>query len=167
MSRRRRALTIAGGTIAAAWLWAGIWIALPLPRTLTSPPRAASLTLEDRNGLVLRSTRAGDGSLQRWISLGEIDPDILEAFVAGEDHRFYDHHGVDLRAVGRAIAENMRAGRVRSGASTITMQLARLVRPGGSRTWRGKVIQAFWALRLEAHLSKQQILEQYLNSVPL
>jgi len=153
--------------IAGLLLWAGIWVALPLPPALTPPPRVASLTLEDRNGLVLRSTRAGDGSLQRWLSLSEIDPDLLEAFVAGEDHRFYDHHGVDVRAVGRAIRENLRARRVRSGASTITMQLARLLSPGGSRTWHGKVIQAFWALRLEAHLSKQQILEQYLNRVPL
>ena len=61
---------------------------------------------------------------------------------------------------------------MRSGASTITMQLARLLRAGGGgggggRTWRGKISQAFWALRLEAHLSKQQILEQYLNRVPL
>jgi len=167
MSRRRRALAIAGGTIAAAWLWAGIWIALPLPRALTSPPRVASLTLQDRNGLVLRSTRAGDGSLQRWLRLGEIDPDLLEAFVAGEDHRFYEHHGVDPRAVGRAIKDNLRARRVRSGASTITMQLARLLQPGVGRTWHGKVIQTFWALRLERHLSKQEILEQYLNRVPL
>jgi len=153
--------------IAGLLLWAGIWIALPLPRTLTSPPRVASLTLQDRNGLVLRSTRAGDGSLQRWLRLGEIDPDLLEAFVAGEDHRFYEHHGVDPRAVGRALKDNLRARRVRSGASTITMQLARLLQPGAGRTWHGKVIQTFWALRLEAHLSKQQILEQYLNRVPL
>lgn len=167
MSRRGKILAIGGGLIAGAVLWAGTWVAVPLPRALTSPPRVASLTLEDRNGLVLRSTRAGDGSLQRWLSLAEIDPDLLEAFVAGEDHRFYDHHGVDVRAVGRAIRDNLRARRVRSGASTITMQLARLLSPGGSRTWHGKVIQAFWALRLEAHLSKQQILEQYLNRVPL
>jgi len=160
-------LAIGGDIIAGAVLWAGIWVALPLPPGLTSPPRVASLTLEDRNGLVLRSTRAGDGSLQRWLSLAEIDPDLLEAFVAGEDRRFYDHHGVDVRAVGRAIRDNLRARRVRSGASTITMQLARLLSAGGSRTWHGKVIQAFWALRLEAHLSKQQILEQYLNRVPL
>ena len=167
MTRRKRVLALVGVTLAAGVFAVGVWVALPLPGALLSPPQVASLTLEDRNGLVLRSTRAGDGSLQRWISLGEIDPDLLEAFVAGEDHRFYDHHGVDLRAVGRAITENMHARRVRSGASTITMQLARLLRPGGSRTWRGKVLQAFWALRLEAHLSKQQILEQYLNRVPL
>src|SRR5206468_11221099 len=121
---------VAAGTLSAVLRWAGVWVALPLPRELTSPPQVASVTLGDRNGLVLRSTRAGDGSLQRWLSLAEIDPDLLEAFVAGEDHRFYEHHGVDLRAVGRAITENLHAGHVRSGASTITMQLARLLRPG-------------------------------------
>jgi len=167
VNRPRRVVAIIGATIAGAVLSLGIWVALPVPPTLTSPPGVTSLTLEDRNGLVLRSTRAGDGSLQRWLPLAEIDPDLLEAFVAGEDHRFYDHHGVDWRAVGRAINENMRAGRVRSGASTITMQLARLLRADGSRTWHGKILQVFWALRLEAHLSKQQILEQYLNRVPL
>src|SRR5258706_12440716 len=158
MSRRRLVWAIVGGTLSAVLLGAGVWVALPLPSALTSPPRVASITLEDRNGLVLRSTRAGDGSLQRWLSLGEIDPDVLEAFIAGEDHRFFDHHGVDLRAVGRAIKENLHAGHVRSGASTITMQLARLLRPSTSRTWGGKVLQAVWALRLEAHLTKQQIL---------
>src|SRR5438093_11178166 len=99
--------------IAALLLWAGIWVTLPLPPALTSPPQVASVTLEDRNGLVLRSTRAGDGSLQRWLSLAEIDPDLLEAFVAGEDHRFYEHHGVDPRAVGRALKGNLRPPRRR------------------------------------------------------
>ncbi|HEV8381175.1 MAG TPA: penicillin-binding protein 1C [Gemmatimonadales bacterium] len=167
MSRRARVLVTVAITIAMPALALSVWVALPPPPALTSPPRLASLTLEDRNGLVLRSTRAADGSLQHWLSLGDIDPDILEAFVAGEDHRFYEHHGIDVRAVGRAITENLRAGRVRSGASTITMQLARLLVPGGNRTWHGKVVQALWALRLEAHLSKQEILEQYLNRVPL
>jgi len=167
MSPRKRILALVRASLAAGAIAGAVWVALPLPHALIAPPSVASITLEDRNGLVLRSTRAGDGSLQRWLSLGEIDPDVLEAFVAGEDHRFYDHHGIDLRAVGRAITENVHAGHVQSGASTITMQLARLLRPGASRTWRGKVLQAVWALRLEAHLTKQQILEQYLNRVPL
>src|SRR4051812_26623727 len=165
MTRRRWLFVVAGAAMVV--LSTGLWIALPLPRELTAPPRVASLTLLDRNGVVLRSTRAGDGSLQRWISLGEIDPDIMAAFIAGEDHRFYEHHGIDVRAVARAISQNFRARRVRSGASTLTMQLARLLRPGASRSVRTKIVQAFWALRLEAHLSKQQILEQYLNRVPL
>ncbi|PYP12448.1 MAG: hypothetical protein DMD59_00115, partial [Gemmatimonadetes bacterium] len=72
MSRRRRVLALVGVTLAAGVFAVGVWVALPLPGALLSPPQVASLTLEDRNGLVLRSTRAGDGSLQRWISLGEI-----------------------------------------------------------------------------------------------
>ncbi|HTI06073.1 MAG TPA: penicillin-binding protein 1C [Gemmatimonadales bacterium] len=161
-------LLVAGVAAAVALLAAATWVALPLPRGLLAPPAVASVTLEDRNGIVLRGTRTDAGSLQRWVSLGAIDPDLLEAFVAGEDHRFYDHHGVDLRAVARALAQNVRARHVRSGASTITMQLARILRSSaGRRTIAGKMEQAFWALRLEAHLTKQEILEQYLNRVPL
>ena len=155
------AVTIAGALVALA-----VWVGRPLPADLTAPAEHLSFTLLDRNGLVLRTTRAPDGSWQRWLALGEIDPDVLQAFIASEDHRFYEHHGVDVHAVARALAQNVGAGRVRSGASTITMQLARMLRPSG-RTWSGKVIQALWALRLERHLSKQQILEQYLNRVPL
>jgi penicillin-binding protein 1C len=168
MRNRILLLWFAAGAVLGLGIAIRVWVALPLPAGLTAPPVLASLTLEDRNGLVLRRTRAGDGTLQRWLSLGEIDPDVLQAFVASEDHRFYDHRGVDLRAVGRALAQNVRAGGVRSGASTITMQLARMLQPTLSRrTWRGKVLQALWALRLEHRLSKQEILEQYLNRVPL
>ncbi len=166
MTRKRLLAVVVGAAIGVGAFALGVWVALPLPHNLKAPPDLTSFTILDRNALVLRSTRAADGSLQRWLALGEIDSDVLEAFIASEDHRFYEHHGVDLRAVGRALAQNLRAGRVRSGASTITMQLARLLRPSG-RTWAGKVTQALWALRLERHLSKQQILEQYLNRVPL
>jgi penicillin-binding protein 1C len=138
----------------------------PLPAELLAPARQQSLAIEDRHGALLRSTRAGDGSLTSWVPLGSMDPDIPRAFVAVEDRRFYQHHGVDARAVIRALRDNVTHLRVVSGASTITMQLARLVHPVG-RGWGDKVGQALWAFRLEAHLSKNQILEQYLNRVPL
>jgi penicillin-binding protein 1C len=95
-----------------------------------------------------------------------MDPDVIAAFLAVEDQRFYGHPGVDARAVARALRSNLRAGRVVSGGSTITMQLARALHPT-ARSWSGKLRQALWALRLERHLSKQAILEQYLNRVPL
>jgi penicillin-binding protein 1C len=88
------------------------------------------------------------------------------AFVAVEDKRFWEHGGIDWRAVARAARDNLRAGAVVSGASTITMQLARLLHPA-ERGWPAKVREAAWALRLEWHLSKQEILEQYLNRVQL
>ncbi len=145
---------------------AAAWVALPVPPALLRPAAQQTLLLEDRHGLSLRSTRAADGTLTRWFRLEEMDPDLPRAFVAVEDRRFHQHHGVDPRAVARALRDNLTRGRVVSGASTITMQLARLLRPIGHGTG-DKLVQALWALRLEAHLSKSEILEQYLNRVPL
>ena len=165
MNRRRgAALVAAAAALGAAAL--GAWVAVPPPAVMLAPPAAPSVTIEDRHGAVLRTTRAGDGSRSRWIPLAEMDPDLLAAFIAVEDRRFFEHPGVDLRAAARAARANVGAARVVSGASTITMQLARLVRPA-PRTWTGKVRQAAWALRLEQHLDKQEILEQYLNRIPL
>ncbi|WP_158509010.1 penicillin-binding protein 1C [Gemmatirosa kalamazoonensis] len=115
---------------------------------------------------MLRATRAADGTDASWVPYDRIDPDVITAFVAVEDRRFWEHHGIDARAVLRAAWRNVRARRVSSGASTITMQLARLLRPRG-RSAAGKVAQALWALRLEAHVGKQRILEEYLNRVQL
>ncbi|MEP6763095.1 MAG: penicillin-binding protein 1C [Gemmatimonadaceae bacterium] len=131
-----------------------------------SPPASSGLVITDRAGAVLRSSRASDGSRFRWISLNSINPSLPAAFVATEDRGFYSHHGIESRSVLRAARDNILAGRVISGASTITMQAARLI-AGLPRGISGKPRQILWALRLEAHLSKQQILEQYLNRVPL
>ena len=150
--------TLAAGTSA--------WVLWPLPQGLVRFDAPPGVRLEDRSGIELRSTRAADGSLRRWVPLAEMDPDLIAAFVATEDRRFYEHHGVDPRSVLRAIRANIGAGRVRSGGSTITMQVARMLRPI-RRTWTGKLQQALWAVRLERHLTKQAILEQYLNRVPL
>jgi len=144
----------------------GTWILLPLPRELTAPPAAPSLTLLDRHGLPLRTARTADGNFVQWITLEQFDPQIIQAFVAVEDRRFYTHSGVDARGIARAMRDNIRAGHVVSGASTITMQLARILAQH-TRSVRGKLLQMLWAWRLEAHLTKQQILEQYLNRVPL
>ena len=149
-------------------LTTGAWIAWPLPAHVRSAelPSGAGITLTDREGVVLRTTRAADGSRVRWMPLDAIDPDIIAAFVAVEDQRFYRHHGIDWHGVARAAWDNLFEGRVVSGASTITMQLARQVLPL-NRGWFGKARQALWALRLEAHLSKQEILERYLNRVEM
>ncbi|HEX2780917.1 MAG TPA: penicillin-binding protein 1C, partial [Gemmatimonadaceae bacterium] len=162
----RRWLLRALGVAAAASVAVAAWVAWPLPEGLVEPAVAPQLVVTDRQGVPLRGTRAGDGTRARWIALGDIDPDLITAFIAVEDRRFYEHHGVDWRAVGRAARDGFRARRVVSGASTLTMQTARLL-VGNDRDWLGKISQALWALRLERHLSKQEILEQYLNRVHL
>ncbi len=165
-SRRRRAAFASLGALAATSVAAIGWTALSLPPSVIAPSAAPGVTLEDRHGIVLRSSRADDGSRMRWMRLDEIDPKIIQAFVAAEDRRFYDHGALDWRALARALRDNALAMRVVSGASTITMQTARLVHPS-PRSLGGKISQMMWALRLERHLGKQQLLEQYLNRVPL
>ena len=158
----RRVLLAAGALALGAILSGAAWIAWPLPDDLLRAPRAPTLRLLDRAGAPLRTTRTPDGALQQWVPLAELDPGLLVAFVVAEDRRFFDHHGVDPRALARALLADLRAGHIVSGASTIPMQLARLLHPM-PRSLPGKVAQALWALRLDAHLSKQTLLEQYLN----
>ena len=165
--RRVRILSLAGaGLLATGAAGLGAWVSMPLPARLLAREASPGVRIEDRGGILLRSTRSADGSRSQWVPLENMDPDLILAFVAVEDRRFWDHHGIDMRAVGRAARDNLRAERIVSGASTITMQLARLLRPS-ARGWGAKATESLWAIRLERHLGKQEILEQYLNRVHL
>lgn len=99
------------------------------------------------------------------VSIDRISPWVREAIIAVEDRRFYQHPGIDLRAGLRAALSNCRAGRIVSGASTITMQLAKLtaLEP---RSWGAKIRQACRALDIEHQHSKNWILDHYLNLAP-
>ena len=111
--------------------------------------------------------RADDASRARWIGLEDVGPRVVGAVLAAEDRRFYSHPGVDVLAIVRAAGSSLVHRRIVSGASTLTMQLARLVSPARARrTLLGKVQQAVLALRIEASLDKRQILEEYLNRAP-
>lgn len=162
---RRLLLAYAAGS-AGLTLSAGGWLLLPLPTEVAEAPPVTGVELVDRNGMPLRSTRASGGARGGWVSLDDVDPELLQAFLAVEDRRFYHHHGVDLLSVARAVRDNLASGGVVSGASTITMQTARILRPT-PRTWPGKIRQALWAMRIESHRDKDWILEQYINRVPL
>ncbi len=69
------------------------WIARPVPAALLAPVRTRSITIADRNGVPLRTTRGADGTLAEWTPYDRIDPDVINAFVAVEDKRFWEHHG--------------------------------------------------------------------------
>ncbi len=92
-------------------------------------------------------------------------PMLIKAFLAAEDQRFFEHPGVDFRALLRAARDLMRSGRIRQGGSTITMQLARNLYLGRQKTFRRKLTELLIALRLEAQLSKQRIFELYQNKI--
>jgi penicillin-binding protein 1B len=100
-----------------------------------------------------------------WVSLERVPRPVRDAIVASEDRRFYGHLGVDPRGAARALSVNVKRGEVRQGGSTITQQLARGLFLGRERTWFRKLQEVPLAFGLELMLSKDQILEMYLNSV--
>lgn len=120
----------------------------------------------DRNGEVLRILPDARGERHLWVPVGEIPDTVKRAFLAAEDRRFFLHPGFDPLAIARAARSNLRSGRIVSGASTITQQVARLLQPR-ERSYEGKFIEVLQAVRIEMILSKEEIIEQYLNRVPL
>jgi penicillin-binding protein 1A len=120
--------------------------------------------LYDKNGKVF-STFARERRVM--LKEGQIPKVVQDAVLASEDANFFNHGGIDAMGILRAAYTDIRAGRVKEGASTISMQLARSVFLSRERTWRRKVEEAFLAVELEKNYSKQQILALYLNLVNL
>jgi penicillin-binding protein 1C len=131
---------------------------------------SSSAWLLDRHGAVMQEVRVDFSRRQgEWQPLSAISPALKWTVVAFEDKRFYDHGGVDLRALANALRQNLK-GESRRGASTLTMQLAGFLQPelasGARKGWWGKLRQMAAAWRLERRLAKPQILEAYLNLAP-
>ncbi len=138
---------------------------MPSELALAKDGYVESTRFYDRDGKLLREVRAGDMTRASWISLGEAGPNVRMAIIAAEDKRFELHGGVDPLSVVRAAATSLRAGKIVSGASTLTMQLARLVRPH-KRNLLGKIGEMALAVKIEERASKDEILEQYVNRAP-
>ncbi|HUW60786.1 MAG TPA: penicillin-binding protein 1C [Candidatus Bathyarchaeia archaeon] len=121
----------------------------------------------DRTGGLLYAFLNRDDQWCFYRCADDVGERVVEATLAAEDRRFYDHGGVDVLAVLRAAWQNLRHGRVVSGASTLTMQV---VKNGEGRLYRrtlpGKVYEAVQAVRLDARADKREILESYLNTAP-
>ncbi len=141
--------------LAAAWF-------VPLPGRLAIP---GSRVIEYADATPMCVFLSGDDKWRIPVSIEDVDPDYITALIQYEDKRFYRHPGVDPIAVGRAIIQNLSERRVVSGASTITMQLVRLLEPR-PRTFQSKFIEMLRAMQLELHLSKREILEYYLQFLP-
>ena len=135
------------------------------PPPLDAALQEVSTVVRDREGRVLRAFPVAEGRWRLAADLDSIDPDFIEALLAYEDSRFYSHAGVDPLALVRASRDSLLAGRIVSGGSTITMQLARLLEPR-ERTLAAKAFQMLRALQLELRYSKQEILEAYLTLAP-
>jgi penicillin-binding protein 1C len=162
--KRPRLRTAAIGAMAGAIAAAGLSFYAPIPSRRLDPRPVRSLRIEDRNGLLLREVLSEEGGRGRWIGLSEASPVLLKAVLAAEDGSFLTHPGVNPYAVARAFVQNLRRGRVVSGASTITQQVVRNLYHF-RRTFLSKAAEAWLAVRLEHTLSKDEILVQYLNRI--
>ncbi len=154
-----------GNLVLAAVAVAGLACAstyLPFPRARLKPGPSVSLRLTDRRGVLLREVLSEAGGRSAWLSSGAVPPDLVRATVAAEDRSFFAHGGLSLPSIARALAQDLRRGRIVSGASTITQQTVRNILPS-RRTLVAKAREAWMALRLEHTLSKSEILLQYLN----
>lgn len=125
-----------------------------------------SVQVLDRHGVLLRAYTVADGRWRLPLSTVETDPGFVAMLLAYEDRRFRDHPGVDARAMLRAISQAVWNGQVISGGSTLTMQTARLLEESGTGALGGKLRQMRVALALERRLTKDQILDLYLQLAP-
>lgn len=149
-------LFLVASLVAVLHLW-------PLPDRLVSTPYATLML--DRHGQLLDARIAAD---QQWrfVPVASVPDKYRLALLDFEDKRFFWHPGIDPLAIGRAAWSNLQAGRVISGGSTITMQLARLLREDPPRTFAEKAREALLALQLEWHFSKEEILGLYASRAP-
>jgi len=125
----------------------------------------ASAVVTDRDGA---TQYIATGSDQQWrlpVASDALSPHLKSATIALEDERFYSHYGVDPIAIARAACQNLMQGEVVSGASTLPMQIARMLNPR-PRTWSAKVVEAFRAIQHENHFTKDELLTLYLNIAP-
>ena len=154
-----------------AFVVIGIGVGLGfLSATIQSAPNlrgdirpAASAQVFDVNGKLIKVLHAVENRLP--VTLEKIPKDLQNAFVALEDNRFYQHGGVDPRAILRAVWINIAAGGVSEGGSTITQQLAKNAFLTQERTWKRKVQEMIISFQIEKQYTKTEILELYLNRI--
>lgn len=136
----------------------------PIPDIATIP---VSTEVVDRNGRLLRPFTTGEGRWRLPVSPEQVDRRYIDMLIAYEDRRFEDHQGIDWLSMFRAAAQFVGAGgRIVSGGSTLTMQVARLIEQEPTRNLAGKIRQLVHADVLERELSKDEILTLYLTLAP-
>lgn len=169
---RRRAVWLGVGLgVVLAMLFAGLWIwklafsdlpPIPDKAALWGLNRPAGATFVDRDGKVIGQRGPRQGAP---LTLDELPVYLPQAFLAAEDRRFYHHGALDLRGVVRAALTDLRRRHVVQGASTITQQIARTLFLTPEQTLRRKLQEAGLAMRIEQLMSKDEVLELYLNRI--
>ncbi|CDZ65752.1 Penicillin-binding protein 1C [Neorhizobium galegae bv. orientalis] len=164
--RWKLSIGLAVGLVTAAGLIVGLEAADRAYPPPLEKARVASAEVLDADGELLRAFATPEGRWRLRTTVDNVDPRFLKMLVAYEDQRFYEHAGIDPWALGRAVLQLVTNGHVVSGASTLSMQVARLIEPRESRSVAAKLRQLVRALQIERRLSKQEILELYLTHAP-
>nr|WP_321457845.1 penicillin-binding protein 1C [uncultured Cohaesibacter sp.] len=137
---------------------------------LSPPPmqKLSDLSIEvlDRDGALLRAYTNKAGQWRLEADIDQVDKEFIDILLTYEDKRFWSHDGIDPRAIVRASWQLLTNGRIISGASTISMQLARLLEPREKRTFKAKFWQMLRAIQLEERMNKKEILTAYLTLAP-
>ncbi|MBW9087293.1 penicillin-binding protein 1C [Rhizobium wenxiniae] len=120
----------------------------------------------DADGELLRAFATPQGRWRLKTDVEDVDPRFLAMLIGYEDRRFYEHGGIDPLAIGRAVFQLLNNGRIVSGASTLSMQVARLIEPRETRSFSAKFLQLARAIQIERRLDKKAILELYLTHAP-
>jgi penicillin-binding protein 1C len=157
---------IASAAAAAMVLPIAGFTALDHAFPLKLEPVALSAEVVDRDGALLRPFATAQGRWRLGVDPSQIDPAFVNMLITYEDKRFRSHHGVDFFAISRAAFQFARHGRIVSGGSTLSMQLARLMEPREERAVSQKLKQMFRAIQIERQLSKDEILHRYLTLAP-
>ncbi len=154
--------TLAGGATVALYVWASK--DLPSFKRLTDyrPPLVTTVYTHDGEvlGYLYREKRF-------LVTLKELPPYLPKAFLAAEDNSFYEHPGIDITAILRAMIKNLKAGGIKQGGSTITQQIIKRMLLTSEKKYERKLKEAILAYRLENYLSKDEILTIYLNDIYL
>jgi penicillin-binding protein 1A len=154
-------------------LGVGVWADRQMTQLDQSLPDSTQVTTFARPGTI--TIKAADGTILQEIGpltheelkLSQMPEGLVNAFLAAEDHRFYEHNGVDFQGIARAVGVNLMQGAVVEGASTITQQLARMVFLTQAPTLERKLREARLAQKIEQEMVKNDVLEYYLNLVYL
>jgi len=155
----KRALFTGAALVAIALILLATYVVF-WPFELKTPERTTNILADD--GQLLTSIYVEN---RRPVPLSEIAPEFLDAVIAVEDSRFYQHRGIDFIRLGKAILVNIQTRSKAQGASTITQQLARNLYLTLEKKYSRKIMEAILALQLEQHLTKDEILELYVNQI--
>ena len=145
------------------FLFFALFFLIPVNKDKARGVNTWSRRIYDRNNILLREIPSSEYFVSSWAPIESIPEYVLKCFVQKEDKRFYSHFGIDILSMARAIRQNIKNRRIISGASTITMQAARIIYSLHQPKPIRKILEILYSIKLEIHLTKREILEIYLN----